>query len=112
MSQDKRELQLIVRLSEMILLSAVELDLESFVVDDVIVDATAFRLQHIGEAAGRLSPQLQARHPEAPWPAMVRMRHILAHAYEQVAPDILWRVVEEDLRPLLAICDEELARNA
>lgn len=111
MYDDRRWLELIMRLGRVMMESVGDTSLEAFRTDADRVDAAAFRIQHIGEAAGRLSPALHARHPDAPWPAMVRMRNILAHAYEEIAPRVLWTVIQNDLRPLLAICEQEIARQ-
>jgi uncharacterized protein with HEPN domain len=54
----------------------------------------------IGEAANRLSPEVQAEYPGVPWTGLIGMRHRLVHGYDTVDRDRLWRVCTEDL-PLL-----------
>ena len=103
---------MILRLGRMVHDGVGPLTLEAFPANEDLVDATAFRLQHVGEAASRLSPELLTRHPQVDWSAMVRMRHILAHAYEQVAPRVLWTVAQDHLQPLVNICEAELAGKA
>ena len=56
----------------------------------------------IGEAAGQVSKELQAAHPEIPWLAIVGMRNRLIHAYFDVDLDRVWDTVKEDLPPLVA----------
>ena len=61
-------------------------------------------LSIIGEAAGRISPQLRGRHPEIPWQGMIAMRNILIHAYWDVDMAIVWKTASEmvpDLIPRL-----------
>ncbi len=38
-------------------------------------------LQELSESAQRLSPDLQARHPEVPWTAIAGFRNVLVHDY-------------------------------
>lgn len=57
-------------------------------------------LEIIGEAAGRVSPEEQARYPEIPWPEIVSLRNRLIHGYDAVDFNILWSIVSVDL-PLL-----------
>lgn len=54
-------------------------------------------LIQIGESATRVSPEFKERHPELPWREMIGMRNILAHDYEKIDPDELWRTAERDL---------------
>ncbi len=59
-------------------------------------------LEVIGEAAGKVSPAIQAAHPGIPWRAMTGMRHRLIHGYADVDLDLVWSVVSEKLDPLIA----------
>jgi uncharacterized protein with HEPN domain len=65
----------------------------------------------ISEASRHLSDELKARHPEIPWSKVAGIGNVLAHEYERVAYDVLWRVVLDDLAPLENVCREELARE-
>lgn len=56
----------------------------------------------IGEAAGSVSKEFQAAHPEIPWPAIVGMRNRLIHAYFDIDLDRVWDTVKDDLPPLVA----------
>lgn len=112
MKGDRGPLELIVKLGRLCQASVGDLSLDAFGADYDRVDAIAFRLQHVGEAVGRLSHALVERNPDVPWPAIIRMRNILAHAYEQIAPRVLWSVVHDDLPPLLTLCERELASKA
>jgi uncharacterized protein with HEPN domain len=66
-------------------------------------------IEIISEAGRRLSPELKARHPEIPWPKVAGIGNVLRHEYEDVAHDVLWHVVRDDLLPLEKACREELA---
>ena len=59
--------------------------------------ALAHLVQNIGEAARRVSPQLQQAHPDIPWRNIVGIRHKVVHDYFYVDYDIIWDVVTSDL---------------
>jgi uncharacterized protein with HEPN domain len=63
----------------------------------------------ISEASRRLPDELKARHPEIPWQQVADIGNILRHEYQRVAPDVLWRVAQDDLPPLDRVCRAELA---
>jgi uncharacterized protein with HEPN domain len=65
-------------------------------------------LEIISEASRRPPPELKARHPHIPWPQIAGIGNILRHEYERVAYDVIWRLVQEDLPPLKAVCEFEL----
>lgn len=56
----------------------------------------------IGEAAGKVSAEFQAAHPELPWREVTGMRHRLIHGYAQVRLDIVWAVVRGRIPLLIA----------
>jgi uncharacterized protein with HEPN domain len=68
-------------------------------------------IEIISEASRRLPPELKARYPEIPWPKVASIGNILRHDYQNVAHDVLWHVVHEDLPPLEKVCRDELARE-
>lgn len=59
-------------------------------------------VQTLGEAARRVSPEGQARHPEIPWREMIGMRNKIVHDYLGVDEDVIWNVVTVDMPPLVA----------
>ena len=59
-------------------------------------------LEVIGEAAGKVSPAMQAKLPEIPWREITGMRHRLIHNYADVRLDLVWSVVATRLAPLIA----------
>jgi len=64
--------------------------------------ALAHLVQTIGEAARRVSPQLQQKHPDVPWRNIVGIRHKVVHDYFYVDYDIIWDVVTNDLPWLMS----------
>lgn len=63
--------------------------------------ALRLALQILGEAGGRLPPDWRERHPSVPWGEVVGLRHVLVHGYDAVDLDIVWRIAEKDLPPLI-----------
>lgn len=66
-------------------------------------------LEIIAEAAGRLSPELRASHPQVPWPAMMAIRNVLAHEYFGIDVERVWTTVERDLPPLRVAVERLIA---
>jgi uncharacterized protein with HEPN domain len=66
-------------------------------------------LEIVSEASRHLSDELKARHPEIPWRKIAGIGNVLRHDYENIAAPILWKLVQDDLRPLEAVCRNELA---
>lgn len=77
--------------------------------DGPIRDAIVWRLETIGEATGHLSEALKTRYPSLPWHEMRGFRNIAAHGYLTVKPSRVQEIVGQDLAPLLAVVEHELA---
>jgi uncharacterized protein with HEPN domain len=54
-------------------------------------------LEIIGEAAGRLSEAFRSAHPEIPWRSITGLRNVLAHAYGEVNPAVIWAIATTGL---------------
>jgi uncharacterized protein with HEPN domain len=65
---------------------------------------------HFG-ASRHLPENLKAGTPEIPWPKVAGIGNILRHDYMDVARDVLWQVVHDNLPPLEKVCRIELART-
>lgn len=69
--------------------------------DDLLRHAIERVIEIIGEAARRMSPGFREEHPEIPWRAIMATRHILAHDYDEVDHDIVWRIVTDHVPVLI-----------
>lgn len=72
--------------------------------DQQVQDAIVRTLAVIGEAANRVhkvAPDFVAAHPGVPWSLMRGMRNKIIHDYFDVAWDVVWNTVRDDLPPLL-----------
>jgi uncharacterized protein with HEPN domain len=62
----------------------------------------------IGEAAGKVSPEIARSAPEMPWPKIVGMRNRLIHGYCEVDLDVVWKAVTGDWPSLVADLEKML----
>lgn len=80
-------------------------DLPALEQDEQAQDAIARTLIVIGEAAVRIqkaAPEFMAAHPELPWAQMPGICNKVVHDYFDVAWDVVWDTVKQDLPPLSA----------
>ncbi|MEM6502653.1 MAG: DUF86 domain-containing protein [Cyanobacteria bacterium P01_C01_bin.89] len=64
-------------------------------------DAVLRRIMIIGEAAKRLSEDFRQQHSSVPWREIIGMYNIVAHDYDSVDLDEVWKVINIDLPELL-----------
>jgi uncharacterized protein with HEPN domain len=81
----------------------------AFETDEVAQLALLHLIQRLGEGASRLSADFRADHPEFPWAEMIGMRNRIVHGYDDVDPNIVWRVSSEDIEPVVAALERALA---
>ena len=67
-------------------------DKAKFLADLNARDATAMRVQAIGEHMRSLSEVFREAHPELPWRQAIAMRNIIAHEYGNLDYEIVWQV--------------------
>jgi len=71
-------------------------DRDGFFEDELLQSAVLHKLTIIGEAAARLSPEIQQAHAEVPWKDIVGFRNIVVHAYFSVDLAIVWTAATVD----------------
>ena len=79
-------------------------DLAALERDEKAQDAVVRTLTVIGEAAVRIhkeAAQFVTEHPDLPWSQMRGIRNKVVHDYFDVAWDVVWDTVKQDLPPLL-----------
>jgi uncharacterized protein with HEPN domain len=81
---------------------AADLTFETFSQNNRDQDAIIRRLEIVGEAARSVSEAYREDHPEIPWPAIVGMRHRLAHDYRRIDVDVVWETVQQKIPELIA----------
>jgi uncharacterized protein with HEPN domain len=77
------------------------MDFESFMADENLQLACVHLVQVIGEAASRVSAATREANAGIPWRQVVAMRHRVVHDYLEVDLEIVWKVLTEDLGPLI-----------
>ena len=71
--------------------------------------AVQHQIMVIGEAAKRLSIELENEISEIPWSAVARMRDRLIHGYDTVDLEVVWDTVRQNIPNLLKAVRERLA---
>ena len=66
-------------------------------------DALMRELEVLGEAAGRVSPDFVAAHPEIPWKEITGLRHKLIHDYFEVDLRIVWGTATTNVPDVLPL---------
>ncbi len=74
----------------------VDVDKESFLVNDLTRSAILHKLTIIGEAAAHLSSDFRERHPEIEWADIIGFRNIAVHSYFSIDWSIVWVAATHD----------------
>ncbi len=74
---------------------------ETFLSDSQCQDAVIRRLEVIGEASRRISPETRAALADIPWQQMIGIRSVLIHDYDDIDLEIVWDTVMKDLPSLI-----------
>ena len=59
-------------------------------------------IEIISEASRKVPEHLKAAHPEIPWPRVADIGNRIRHAYHAVDSDILWEIIQIELKVLRA----------
>lgn len=75
-------------------------------------DATLRNLQTMSEATQRLSDAVKSEKPDVEWSKISAFRNVLVHNYLGIDLELIWKIVETDLRDLeLAVSELLTAIN-
>jgi uncharacterized protein with HEPN domain len=77
-------------------------NLEDFLANRGLQLIVERELEIVGEAARRISDTFRVAHPEIPWRAIISQRNVLAHEYGDIDPEIVWKVMAEDVPRLIS----------
>ena len=84
-----------------------DIDLETFVKNSMMFNATLRQLEIIGEASNRLSENLIQNNSEVPWARIIGLRNLVIHEYFGIDDFTIWNVIKINL-PSLKIRIESL----
>jgi uncharacterized protein with HEPN domain len=65
-------------------------------------------IEVISEASRHLTDDIKERRTEIPWSKVAGIGNVLRHAYDRVAPDVLYKLAQDDLGAIERVCREEL----
>ena len=60
-------------------------------------------MELVGEAARRVSPEVQRMHPGIPWRSIIGLRNVLAHEYGRVDHRLLFKAASVDAAELCVV---------
>jgi uncharacterized protein with HEPN domain len=75
---------------------------EQFCSNEMLHSAVERKLEVFGEAAGRVSIEMQEAHPEIPWKEIKGVRVILAHKYSDIDLRVIWEAAVKELPNILS----------
>jgi uncharacterized protein with HEPN domain len=83
----------------------------SFEDNEVMRLALQKATENLGEAARRMPPSLRASFPQIPWRVLIAQRNVLAHRYDEVVAEVLYRNVVAGLPVIIEVIGAELPRD-
>jgi uncharacterized protein with HEPN domain len=79
---------------------------ETFSANYMVVEACLYNLQVIGEAVSKLPDDIKKTEANIPWNLIKGMRNRLIHEYFGTDPDIVWRVIKNELPAMMKELEE------
>ena len=80
----------------------VGLNYDSFVENDLVIDAVARNFEIIGEAANRVDPDFKSENKHVEWIRITGFRNRIIHEYFGIDYEIMWTIIEENIADLVA----------
>jgi len=76
------------------------IELEQFITNSMIFNATVRQLEFIGEVAKKLSEDFILENNQIPWQKMIGLRNILIHNYFGVDDIMVWNIIKINIPTL------------
>lgn len=88
-----------------------ELDISAFVADRKTCSAVVREFEIIGEASKYIPQELRLDHAHIAWRDIIDFRNLLIHQYFGVDFEIVWKVIQNDLPPLICAVNEMIHKR-
>jgi uncharacterized protein with HEPN domain len=86
-----------------------ELDLNSFLQNEMVRDAVVRNIEVIGEAAKMVPETIKVTYPEIPWKEIIAIRNLIAHEYFRVDYNVIFNTCIQDLPNLKSLIQNILS---
>lgn len=73
------------------------MDRAAFENDEMRIDAVVRNFEIIGEAANRISKEVQENNPKVEWRRIIGLRNRIVHEYFGIDIGILWAIIQNNL---------------
>ena len=73
------------------------LNYETFLKNEMIIDACIRNLEIIGEASKNIPKNIREKYPDIPWKRMIALKNIAIHEYFGVDLSIIWEIITKNL---------------
>lgn len=77
-----------------------DVDLDHFVKNSMMFNASLRQLEIIGEASNRLSENILNQNTDIPWARIIGLRNLVIHEYFGIDDLTIWNVIKIDLPDL------------
>ena len=86
-------------------------DRESFISNREVSDLASYRLGTIGEYIKRIPDDIRDRYPNLPWKEMAGFRDIMAHHYDRLDTNIVWRTATTRLEEVRKCAEQNFSAS-
>ena len=74
-----------------------DFNFESFVENQLVIDAVIRNLELIGEASKNIPSNIKKKFSNVPWSEMVGLRNLATHGYFKLDLTIIWEIITKDI---------------
>ena len=88
-----------------------DISYDDFIKDSKTIDAVVRNLEVIGEAARQVQEDTKQKYNYIPWKEIVGLRNRVIHEYFGVDLEIVWQIINQDLKELKGKIEKVLNGN-